>query len=280
MMIKNNNIFRGIDLSKRYTLSQVNSNIKDNNFDDIFIGDYFVLDSRMAGKTGYPAYPAVEGHKYQYSKWRVASIGVTSKFYELNRFIILVSDVTFNAGGNEHDAPLFDRTQYYSFTATLIWNMLAKYLNPEEITMSYGTRITPTDLSEPELGGILSARMGSMAGYSSETSPTINRRSINPGLGLVQGPPYTMSEMNLYGKPILSSSYLDNAHFCYRFPLFRLRPEFINAQDGEPYTLSSFNFCKLREEDVYEYHFVTHTSDKGPSPYVFTNNVRPCCILG
>ena len=211
-----NSIYRGADITSRHADGSLSAQVRAGNFDDIFIGDYITATTTANGSTVT-------------TKWRVADIDYylntgDNADIDGNHHLVLVPDnCMFNAYMNSTD------TTSGGYQGSAMW----KTYIPMCVTAIRNAFGTSHVLSwRTALSNVVNTDKLSMAGDG-----WAGAASMNWDTGWVTATADLMSEAQLYGTGVFSSSYADYWTKKTQFSLFRLNRQAINIRAG--YWLSS-----------------------------------------
>ena len=242
-----NSIFRGKDVTEYLTSEySLYDRISDGTFTDLYVGDYVIVNDIT---------------------WRIA--GFDMRYGKGNK-----SDDTNQAKVNHHAVIVPDT------------NLTSAQMNTTDTTSggyigsAMYTTTLPTVLSTyitPVFGEHV---LTYCEGFSSSVNTSAVNRSGGTTTGASNGRTWVcsrkvdlMNEVQVFGTIIWSSSAYDTASDIVQFPLFRLKPEFINK--------SSYWYW-LR--DVASSSFFAHVYLGGNSGNAFkasySGGVRPCFYIG
>ena len=204
-----NSVYRGDDITARHANGTLSAQVQAGNFDDIFIGDYITATTTANGSTVT-------------TKWRVADIDYylntgDNADIDGNHHLVLVPDnCMFNAYMNSTD------TTAGGYQGSAMW----KTYIPMCVTAIRNAFGTSHVLSwRTALSNVVNTDKLSMAGDG-----WTGAASMNWDTGWVTATADLMSEAQLYGTGIFSSSYADYWTKKTQFSLFRLNRQAINIR--------------------------------------------------
>lgn len=218
--ISHNSIFRGADLSAKYSLSKLCEMVGNGDFSDIFVGDYFPI----SGVISVPKQNTVSDG--------AVSIVTTSVEYSTNLRVAGIN--TYLATG----ATLFDKPHIVMIPDDILFE------TPMNLTAStsggykssfFHTDIVPalkTHFSE-KFGSHLLARSVSISNnVQSGVTNASCARLTGASVGLEWLNEYLTlpTEVEMFGCSIWSSSPYDIGSGNRQLPLFRIAPEYISKQ--------------------------------------------------
>ena len=257
--ISHNSIFRGADLSAKYSLSKLCKMVENSDFSDIFIGDYFPI----SGVISVP--------KQNTSSDGAVSIVTTSIEYSTNLRVAGIN--TFSATGST----LFDKPHIAMIPDDIICK------TPMNLTAStsggYKSSFFHTDIV-PALKTHFSEKFGShLLSRSVLISNGISTTAASmAGAGMVGCTSSSEfsdeaillpSEVEVFGCTICSSSNIDVGIANRQLPLFRIAPEYITKQ-RQYYWLSAVadktQFVFVDADGACSYTSADHTPNIGIRP--------------
>ena len=227
-----NSIFRGIDLKDKYTFAQLSTKIANEDWFDLYIGDY--IDVTMTSTRGGT---------------------------ETVRWVIAGFDTYFEDGdtmsGRHHivlvPASCFKTKAQMNGTATIVGayagstmfsSVLADYANAVEAAFGASHILQHSDyLANAVNTGVASAAYPVWMGVSSGAAWTYSKLTL-------------LNEVQVFGARVASSSMFDVGNRCMQLPLFRLAEHYKHASLGHQGTetrvswwlsavAGSGNFCAV-----------------------------------
>lgn len=196
-----NSIYRGKDITGYFNDGSIWNRISSGDFDDLFVGDYF----NLAYDDTYPIF-RIAGFDI------FLNIGMNGTV--INHHVVIVSDHPLkhnyiNSSGSTDNG--FSRSDFISVDYLSISTKLNNVFNNHVYsTEERLTSLTSSTLSNCMINGLKGISTGS--------------RSSICNLNL-------LSETEVYGHPVYSSSGYENEHVWGQLPLFRLNPSKITISD-------------------------------------------------
>lgn len=257
--ISHNSIFRGADLSAKYSLSKLCEMVGNGDFSDIFIGDYFPI----SGVISVP--------KQNTSSDGAVSIVTTSIEYSTNLRVAGIN--TFSATGST----LFDKPHIAMIPDDILFktpmNLTASTVGGYKSSF-FHTDIVPalkTHFSE-KFGSHLLSRSVSISSSISTTAASMAGAGM---VGCTSSSEFSdetillPSEVEMFGCTICSSSNIDVGVANRQLPLFRIAPEYITKQ-RQYYWLSAVadktQFVYVDADGACSYISADHTPNIGIRP--------------
>ena len=291
--LNHNGIYRGFDLSGKYTIEQMYTRIHSGNFDDLFLGDYFTeqittdIMTRFTGETfesSVTYYEMGGGTDVTARTWTETedTTPQSGKTYatketktEFVTLMFAAFDYYYNTGDTAlttHHAVLIPRN--YGFETTAKMNStnttVGAYYNSDmhQITLPCYAKSLKTMLGnhllshKTLLSTAINANTPSMAG-AGFTGASSDWDWCATELQL-------MNEVQLYGSTIWSSSAYDVGIDCEKLPVFN----FIN---GSQY---SRNLCWLQSVASSAYFAYSSKGTAGSGFASYAGSVRPIILFG
>ncbi len=242
------NTYRGKDITELWKSGDLYTQIEDGTFDDIYVGDY------IKGSNGVT--------------WLIADLdnylgtGVSSNSLQQHHATVIPAYSLGSNRMNETDttAKGYNGSEMYQTTLKTIYD---KFIatdfkkNGENHVITYNTLVT-TAVEDTR-----SNQWGSSDGASSAW--TWEDRQLD-----------LMSEVNVYGTTIVSSSFFDVGIDNRQYAIFQLRPELINQDlDGNVYTY----WLKAVANSMY-FAIVDSVGAAGPRKASAAIGVRPRFLIG
>ena len=190
-----NSVFRGKDITSYYTDGSLYTRISNGSFEDLYVGDYLVANGVNWRIAGFDIY---------YGKGDTA--------FNKHHVVIVPDTSLTGAVMNETNTTEGGYVGSKMYTTTLS-NVLSTYITPV-----FGNHILEhRTLLSIEVNKIATNRLGKATGATSDVS--WQTRSID-----------LMNSVQVTGSIGASSSVLDIMTDSTWFPLFRLKPEFMNKE--------------------------------------------------
>ena len=262
--ISHNSIFRGADLSAKYSLSKLCEMVGNGDFSDIFIGDYFPI----SGMISVPKQNTASGG--------AVSIVTTSVEYSTNLRVAGIN--TYLATG----ATLFDKPHIVMIPDDILFK------TPMNLTAStsggykssfFHTDIVPalkTHFSE-KFGSHLLARNVLISSAISSTSTSMAGAGMVGCSSLSEFSDEKIllpSEVEIFGCTVCSSSNIDVGIANRQLPLFRIAPEYITKQ-RQYYWLSA-----VADKTRFVFVDTDGASSCLPANYTSGVGIRPILTIG
>ncbi|WP_298484535.1 hypothetical protein [uncultured Ruminococcus sp.] len=251
--ISHNSIFRGADLSAKYSLSKLCEMVGNGDFSDIFVGDYFSI----SGVISVP--------KENTASDGATSIVTTSVEYSTNLRVAGIN--TYLATG----ATLFDKPHIVMIPDDILFK------TPMNLTAStsggYKSSFFHTDIV-PALKTHFSEKFGSHLLARHVSISNAVQSGASAGFEWLDEYLTLPTEIELFGCSIWSSSPYDIGSGNRQLPLFRLAPEYITKQ-RQHYWLSAVASAK-------EFCYVDADGECGRIAADSTSNIgiRPILTIG
>ncbi len=202
------NTYRGKDITKYYTDGSLYTRIANGSFEDIYVGDYINAND--------VTWLIADIDNYLYSGYRGEEL-----FLEKHHATIIPAEPLMNASINDTDTNVGGYASSQMVTKTL-------------------TQLVSND-------GIVSKTFGkNLIEYQNVLSNRINNNAINRTGGRTSGASDEwgmykrsidlMSEVNIFGTIVWSSSGYDIGIDNRQYALFQLKPEFINSYNRETFS--------------------------------------------
>ena len=196
------NTYRGKDITSYHTDGSMYEMISSGRFDDIYVGDYI--------ESNNITWLVADIDNYLYTGYKEGASSVGSlKTHHLT--IIPAKSITTGA---MNDANTTEGGYYNSkMKQEVLPNVLTTYVNPvfKEHVLTYSTMLTNSiNMEAPSMAG--GGRLGSSNGW-----------------GWYESQIDLMSEVNVFGTTVFSSSGYDIGIDATQYALFRLKPDYINT---------------------------------------------------
>ena len=248
------NTYRGKDLTEFFTNNKEEfyKQIKDGTFDDIYVGDYIIDNEHEDINSNPVKYLVADIDNYLH----IGTPELTS-----HHLTIIPSSPLMNAQMNDTD--------------TSIGGYKGSKMNTEILESVYSTYIKPvfTDSHVLKYSSLLTNLVDEKAANRYETE---TNHGASSSWELVTGRKLDlMSEMNVYGGIVFSSSGLDTGMDKQQYAIFQLKPEFINC-----YKETRFDYWL---KDVANSNSFAIVDAAGNSYYNWATNlrgVRPKFLIG
>lgn len=254
--ISHNSIFRGADLSAKYSLSKLCEMVGNGDFSDIFIGDYFPISGTFTAPT--------------------PSDGTQSVSYSTNLRVAGIN--TFSATGSTifdkpHIAMIPDDTLFstcMNSTASTAGGYKSSFFHDKIVpameshfSEKFGSHLLSRSVT---ISNAMSESTASMAGNGavgcSSASEFSDEKILLP------------SEVEVFGCTICSSSNVDVGTANRQLPLFRIAPEYITKQ-RQHYWLSA-----VASKTQYVFVDADGASSCISADYTSGVGIRPILTIG
>ena len=212
-----NSLYRGIDLTTKYTEAQISAKIQAGDFSDLFIGDYIPKTINISG-VGEVTSNWTIAHFNYYNRMGWTADGLAEGFQVNTPHVVLVPHNTL------YQAKMNDtNTTKNGYLGSKMWTTEIPKV-ATAIKNAFGTAQVISFASL--LGNTMTASTTSMAGGG--TTGATNAW----GWAWTKCDCNLMSEPMVYGGMICSSSFSDVGERKTQFRLFSLNPESINLRAG------------------------------------------------
>lgn len=212
-----NSLYRGIDLTTKYTEAQISAKIQAGDFSDLFIGDYIPKTINISG-VGEVTSNWTIAHFNYYNHIGWTADGLAEGFQVNTPHVVLVPHNTL------YQAKMNDtKTTANGYLGSKMWTTEIPKV-ATAIKNAFGTAHVISFASL--LGNTMTASTTSMAGGG--TTGATNAW----GWAWTKCDCNLMSEPMVYGGMICSSSFSDVGERKTQFRLFSLNPESINLRTG------------------------------------------------
>ena len=240
-----NSIFRGKDVTEYLTSEySLYDRISDGTFTDLYVGDYVVVNDITW---------RIAGFDMLYNKGDSTDTSINQTYNRHHAVIVPDTNLT-NAQMNTSDTTKGGYVGSAMYTTTLP-TVLSTYITPVfgEHVLTYRAALTNSvNTSAYNRSGTNSGASNGFAWYT---------RSLD-----------LMNENQVYGSIVWSSSGYETGADNVQFPLFRLKPEFINKQR------SGYWLRNVTSSSGFAYVGGHGRSDTNPASKSW--GVRPCFYIG